>query len=65
MEENIYSTEESINLSDIINIFISRWYWFVLSVFVALALAFLYLARTPFVYTRYAEILIKEDKKGA
>ena len=36
-----------------------------LSVFVALALAFLYLARTPFVYTRYAEILIKEDKKGA
>ena len=65
MEEKNKSTEESMKLSDYISLFLPRWYWFVLSAFAALALAFLYLARTPNVYTRYAELLIKEDKKGA
>ena len=65
MEEKTNPTEESMKLSDLISIFLPRWYWFVLSAIACLAVAFLYLARTPNVYTRYAELLIKEDKKGA
>ena len=61
MEEKTNPTEESMKLSDLISIFLPRWYWFVLSAIACLAVAFLYLARTPNVYTRYAELLIKDD----
>ncbi len=44
--------------------FIPKWYWFALSLFVALATASLYLLSTPNIYTRTAVILIKDDSKN-
>lgn len=58
-------TEDFIRLQDLFHIFISKWYWFVVSVLAALALVALYLLITPPIYTRSASILIKDDSKGA
>ena len=46
------------------NVFCQKWYWFALSLFVALATASLYLLSTPNVYTRTAAILVKDDSKN-
>ena len=54
----------SLQLSDYLGIFLPKWYWFVISIVIVLMVAGLYLARTPFVYTRYAELLVNDDKKG-
>lgn len=45
-------------------ILLKKWYWFVISIGVALALGCIYLASTPSEYTRTAKILIKEDNTG-
>lgn len=42
----------------------TRWYWFLLSLIVAIALTVVYLVITPPVYTRKASILVKDDSKG-
>lgn len=56
--------DDFIRLQDLWGMFIPRWYWFVLSVFVALSVAALYLLRTPNIYTRTASVLIKDDSKN-
>ena len=58
------ASEDAMKLSDYIGLFLPRWYWFVISVVVTMAMAILYLAMTPNVYTRTAELLVKDDKKG-
>ena len=59
---------ESINtgtpIIDIVYMTLRRWPWIILSVFVCLALAGLYILCTPKVYTRSAEIMIKDLSKG-
>ena len=57
-------TDDSIRIQDLLYLFLSRWYWFVLSLLVTLGIACLYLLRTPNVYTQSASILIKEGSKG-
>lgn len=71
MQENLHNTpatqvedDESIDLKSYIDLFISRWPWFVASVLVALAIAVLYLLSTPKEYERTATLLIKEDTKS-
>lgn len=41
-----------------------KWYWFAVSLFIALAIAVLYLLSTPPIYTRTAAILIKDNSKS-
>ncbi|MDE6628275.1 MAG: chromosome partitioning protein ParA, partial [Muribaculaceae bacterium] len=41
-----------------------HWPWILLSVLLCVGAAYVYLLRTPNVYTRSAEILIKDDAKG-
>lgn len=53
------------SLHDIIQMVLANWYWFALSVAVCLSVAYLYVARTPKVYSRKATILVKDDSKGA
>lgn len=53
-----------IRIQDLWGMFIPKWYWFALSLFVALATASLYLLSTPNIYTRTAVILIKDDSKN-
>ena len=43
----------------------NRWYWFVISLFITISIAVLYIKRTPATYDRTATILIKEDSKGS
>ena len=43
---------------------LSKWYWFVLSVAICLAAAVFYVLRTPSVYTRSADIMIKNNNRG-
>ncbi len=58
------ATDDFVRLGDLWGLFLPRWRWFLLSLFVALALAVLYLLATPVIYTRSASILIKDDSKG-
>lgn len=51
-------------MSDIFFMTLHHWPWIILSVVVCVGLAYLYLLRTPNVYTQSAEIQIKDDTKG-
>ncbi len=51
-------------IKDFFNLCLDHWKWFAISVFTALSLAVAYLVVNPPVYTRSAEILIKDDDKG-
>ena len=53
-----------LQIKDFVSLCLSRWYWFVISVVVCLGIAFAYLLSQPSVYTRTADILIKDNEKG-
>lgn len=60
-------TEEKdnvINLKEELFKYLAHWRWFVLSVFVSLILAFLYLKFTPKSYNVATKILIKDEKSN-
>ena len=65
MEQTIDNTtpQDALTLKDWISICLSKWRWFVLSLVLCLLAATLYILKTPPVYTRSAELLIKEDAK--
>ena len=62
--KNIRQQDEPLLLKDLIQIYLSKWKWFVLSLAVCLGAAVLYLLTTPSVYTRSSSLLIEEDTKG-
>ena len=68
MSENQTNTvshqEETINIKDLISLYLSKWKWFVLSLAVCLGVAVLYLLKSPSVYTRTATLLIEDNDKG-
>ena len=64
-QENNDQESSSLKLKDWINICISKWYWFLISFIVFFGLAYLYILKTPPVYTRQASILIKDDDKNS
>ena len=64
-QQNRPKEDNQINLQDLLYACISRWKWFVLSIFITLSFATLYLLRTPSEYSRTASVLIKEDSKGS
>ena len=46
---------------EMLMVFASKWYWFILCLALGLAGSYLYLQMTPPIYTRSASILIKND----
>lgn len=56
--------DDFIRIQDLWGMFVPKWYWFGISLFVTLALAVLYLLSTPPIYTRTAAILVKDDSKS-
>ena len=54
----------TVPISDILFMTLHHWPWILLSVFICVGVAYVYLLRTPNVYTRSTEILIKDDAKG-
>ncbi len=56
--------EQSVDIKAIFHLFLSHWYWFLISAVLALGLATFYLHKTVPVYTRYAKLLVKSDERG-
>ena len=57
-------TDDFLRLQDLLYLCLNKWYWFVISLAVAMGIAVFYLLTTPPVYTRSATLLIKEDAQG-
>lgn len=55
---------QGLSLEDYARIFLSHWYWFVLSAVIAVCLGVFYVLRTTPVYNRTAQLLIHDDKDG-
>ncbi|MCD8135666.1 MAG: Wzz/FepE/Etk N-terminal domain-containing protein [Parabacteroides gordonii] len=60
--EKLLSNSE-FNIRTILDVLLSRWYWFVLSVMVCLGLAYIYLQTVETMYKREAIVLLKEEAK--
>ena len=50
-------------LTDIIFLTLHHWPWILLSIFICVGMAYVYLLRTPNVYTRSAQVQLKDDSK--
>lgn len=59
-----FRQEDSLNIKDLMLLYLSKWRWFLLSLAVCIGLAVVYLLRTPPVYTRTATLLIEDNDKG-
>lgn len=58
------STSSGIKVMDIVVVFLSHWYWFVLSILFFMGIAYFVIRSTRPLYTRTASILIKDAAKG-
>ena len=54
-------SRNTLNITDIIGLCLSNWYWFVICLCISCACAVIYLRMTPPVFTRNTSIVIKED----
>ncbi|KEY18811.1 GumC family protein [Kaistella antarctica] len=57
-------TSKSVSLNEIIKPYLHRWLWFVIALFLSIALAFLYFKKTQSVYNIKSTILITDAKKA-
>ena len=55
----------SLSLNDLLQLILSNWYWFVISLLFCGGIAFLYLHRTAPIYQRTATVLVKDSRKGS
>ena len=58
------SSDEFIRIQDLGRACLAKWPWFLVSIVLAMAVAFAYLAVTPNIYTRSMSILIKDSSKS-
>lgn len=58
------ANKSEINIKKIVFHYLTKWYWFVLSVIILLVLSHLYLRYVVPQYSASATILVKDDKKG-
>lgn len=58
------NSENSFNFLDILHICIKKWYWFVISIAIALGFAVCINLTTPPTYTRYMDIMIKQGESN-
>ncbi|WP_297901561.1 polysaccharide biosynthesis tyrosine autokinase [uncultured Parabacteroides sp.] len=56
--------DDFIRLQDLLYLCVKHWRWFVLSLVATFGVATFYLLKTPPVYTRTAELLVKRDSRG-
>lgn len=57
--------DDFIRIQDMWSMFVPKWYWFAISLFITLTIAVLYLLSTPPIYTRTAAILVKDNSKSS
>ena len=58
------NSESFITISDLFRLCFARWRWFVAVISVALIGAVCYLIKTPFLYTRKAVVMVREESLG-
>ena len=58
-------SEGGLDFQTIVNIFLGKWYVFVIWVFVALSCAAVYIWRSPKVFVQQASVLVKDQKMGS
>lgn len=58
------TTERFLTISDLWHLCVARWRWFVVSVLLCLLIAVNYVLVTPYLYTRHATILVREEVMG-
>ena len=58
------SSGNSLSFKEFFFLCLGKWWWFSISLALALGIAVVYILRTPPVYTRYASLLIKEETGG-
>ena len=61
---NNKTSDSFITISDLYRLCIARWRWFVVVISVFLFLAVCYLIKTPFLYTRKAVVMVREESLG-
>ena len=64
LQSKTRSTEELLSFKDILHLYLSKWYWFVISMAVCLVVVLIKLKFTPPVFTRSTSIMIKRETKG-
>ena len=57
--------DDFIRIQDLWSMFVPKWHWFAISLFITLTIAVLYLLSTPPIYTRTAAILVKDNSKSS
>lgn len=57
--------DDFIRIQDLWSMFVPKWYWFAIPLFITLTIAVLYLLSTPPIYTRTAAILVKDNSKSS
>ena len=57
--------DDFIRIQDLWSMFVPKWYWFAISLFITLTIAVLYLLSTHPIYTRTAAILVKDNSKSS
>ena len=62
---NIESSANKISLTDLLNMILSNWYWFIISVIFCGSIALLYLNYKAPIYQRTATVLVKDSRKGS
>ena len=63
-QANQAAAAQTLTAKDLLWMCLSRWYWFVISLFICCGFAVYYLLKTPPVYERTAKLLIKDDRIG-
>ena len=58
------NSESFITISDLYRLCFARWRWFVVVISAALFFAVCYLIKTPFLYTRKAVVMVREESMG-
>ena len=58
------ANDSFLTISDLWNLCVARWRWFVASIMVCLVIAINYILTAPYVYTRKASILVREESLG-
>lgn len=56
--------DDFLRIQDLFYLCAAKWKWFVLSLLVAFGIGYYYLLKTPPVYTRTAELLVKREYRG-
>ncbi len=65
MESVDSKSTNTLTIHDLINLVLSNWYWFLLSVILCGLVAVFYLSRTAPTYQRTATVLVKDSRKGS